>query len=1550
MYFKNNIKLIIIFHLICLSLNFLTTPAFAGVGSSMFSLVQSNQDGLEITFQMADSDLAVEKITTGSGETYDRLSITGGGFLGEVGKPELPTVGTFLEIPEGAVAKMEIIASEYHDVDGYFVYPTQPTVPEGETAPFVKDNTAYGIDSFYPVQVAGFHELGYLRSHRTASLIVCPALYNPAPKKLRIYTKIRVRIQYTFASTQTRSSSVAPRSSDSPYFEPIYNNLYINYRQPEIATPTPDPTRSFEDLSFTGADYLIITHDSFYNSESLRRLAADKQQRGLRVLIRTLSDISYSLNITTNPDAKQIVAYLKNAYQTWKIKPSYLLLVGDTNLLPTHYGMWNNYYQSGDSKGWVATDYYYSTMDGNSDIIPDIMIGRLPVRTESILDTIVSKLLNYETNYNPADPWRSKCLLVSSTDDSELRFKRTSDNIKNILTGNGYNCNSLDFSKYDYLKTTEIVNAFNDKIFLINFNSHGKDFGWYCGNGSKIFDEGNSYSINTSDGATALVFSLACSTGMFDQESDQGVSCIGESLLFRSNGAMGFISSSRVSWSPFADSLMWRLNYYINRSAQSLKLGQVLNEAKLSYIGAITKNYEYYYKLHLEMFNLLGDPELTIVQQQRNYPPLSLTAPTSGVSISKGSIYDIEWSWWNTTIAEVNLKLYKTGQKIMDIATVPCTGKYSWKVSLDLPDGDDYYITIEDSVSFLSAVSKNFAVVTPEVINQQLGAGVGLHHFKITDVNNDGFQDLVIPDLVSLALWNKNTGYWDIKRSLATGSNPNNVQVADTDNDGYPDIISNENGLIRVYQWKQDKVDWVAKELPIVNKAFTVGDVNNDGFNDIVSWVRDNIPPIASRLKLNLWDNTLKDWKEWLVQPLDYLPLEISIGDVDNDGYQDIVIVAENGTIVIWLWDQGTGAWKNPIIKPVAQSLYGLMIKDVNNDGLNDIVVGIWQDPGINMLLWDPNLKDWRSKTIPLEAYSQRYTIGDANNDGYNDLIICNKNFKKITVCLWDQQSGDWTNSKTINLDTQPIAVNIGDIDGDGCNDIIIGNANAEKNLSVILWKKQGSAVGEMIFPLKGCIWETGKYATIEWESKNYWPGLIIELWKGDAKFKQLGFRGFRSSYYWNYYKIPDTIPEGSDYRIKVINLEDTSQYCYSYYFTITNPATWIKAFKINQPVADTQLLGGTVCDIDWETLIPGVSKVKIDLWKGAELAKELCTVDNNNNYRWTVPEYLPKGDDYRIKISNVAKHEQSVYTEYFTIVPPSFTVTSPAASVNWSNGCTHKITWQIIGFQECNTVTIELWRWGQRIGAIATVPNTGEYNWKVPMDLKGEGYSIKVYDAYRYNLEVCGYSESFNITEAILGDVNGDGVLTMDDAFLIVKFVSKSNPPNFNEGLADFNKDGKIDIKDALLIGRFLADFLVITNDGNGTTNPSGELGIEGDDGIYITAIPKPGYHFEKWTFTDDSTGKVVFKNAISAKTKVTVSGGDATIRANFAKGILGDVNGDGSVTSEDARLITQYIAGFNLPNFNKNLADINRDGKIDTQDVSLIPVTTTPIGITPF
>src|SRR6185436_2135308 len=75
--------------------------------------------------------------------------------------------------------------------------------------------------------------------------------------------------------------------------------------------------------------------------------------------------------------------------------PRYLLLVGDSTAIPpfmrsTHP---DPTYQMAKR---IPTDLYYSTLDGD-DILPDILVGRLPARSKDELSVMIGKILTYGT-------------------------------------------------------------------------------------------------------------------------------------------------------------------------------------------------------------------------------------------------------------------------------------------------------------------------------------------------------------------------------------------------------------------------------------------------------------------------------------------------------------------------------------------------------------------------------------------------------------------------------------------------------------------------------------------------------------------------------------------------------------------------------------------------------------------------------------------------------------------------------------------------------------------------------------------------------------------------------------------------------------------------------------------------------------------------------------------------------------------------------------------------------------------------------------------------
>ncbi|HEX2957470.1 MAG TPA: PA14 domain-containing protein [Chitinispirillaceae bacterium] len=72
----------------------------------------------------------------------------------------------------------------------------------------------------------------------------------------------------------------------------------------------------------------------------------------------------------------------------------------------------------------------------------------------------------------------------------------------------------------------------------------------------------------------------------------------------------------------------------------------------------------------------------------------------------------------------------------------------------------------------------------------------------------------------------------------------------------------------------------------------------------------------------------------------------------------------------------------------------------------------------------------------------------------------------------------------------------------------------------------------------------------------------------------------------------------------------------------------------------------------------------------------------------------------------------------------------------------------------------------------------------------------------------------------------------------------------------------------------------LTLSNDGNGSTTPSGSVTVVQGAATAISATPATGYTFRSWSVT---SGIATFADSLSASTSVTLTSSNATIRANF-------------------------------------------------------------------
>jgi hypothetical protein len=222
----------------------------------------------------------------------------------------------------------------------------------------------------------------------------------------------------------------------------------------------------------TGARYLVIAHDQFYNAA--RPLAAWKHKKGMRTKIVRLSEIGST--------ADQIRNYILNAYNTWQVRPEFLLLVGAPNYIP--------FPQIG-----VYTDNYYTDMNG--DLFNEILSGRLTVHDTLEAKTVVNKILAYERYPETSDSsWFLKGVAIANTDGDWH-----SDSI--YLENMRYWARLMAEANYVKIDTftdtygnnsTDVINAVNDGRAFVVYRGSGLN-NWYspfncnpdaCNNGKKL--------------------------------------------------------------------------------------------------------------------------------------------------------------------------------------------------------------------------------------------------------------------------------------------------------------------------------------------------------------------------------------------------------------------------------------------------------------------------------------------------------------------------------------------------------------------------------------------------------------------------------------------------------------------------------------------------------------------------------------------------------------------------------------------------------------------------------------------------------------------------------------------------------------------------------------------------------------------------------------------------------------------------------------------------------------------------------------------------------
>jgi hypothetical protein len=468
---------------------------------------------------------------------------------------------------------------------------------------------------------------------------------------------------------------------------------YFGVGNSTYLTPTNPTTINTQNLhgNVTGAKFLIITNKVF--ESAAQGLASYKESSAPEPISTAVVDVDqifneFSCGMTDPTAIRDFIAY---AYNNWQIPPDYVLFFGKgTYDHKNIQGSNNDYvpaYETEESLDQIYSytmDDYFVEVSGDDDII-DIPYGRITVETATDATSIISKIIQYETQINKG-PWQN--LISLSAQDGWHGTQGWQGNNATIFTNDceilansyippSYDLNKIYLAAYNTVFTSDgrkipdaynaIISTINSGTLIMNWIGHGSPSLWAD---EEVFVQSTTIpQLHNSN--YFFCVAATCDFGYWDIPNYQSSS--EELVLLHNAGSIGAFSSCRATYEPNNSSLDEQL------FTDLLTLPRDTNYLPVTLGQAIYYTKQAYYDVNSQKYELIGDPtlRLQIPQYTATIDSIDGQALSSSAvqikALSKtrisGEIRKPDNSLWNSFNGSAILTMYDS-QRTFDLVNL----------------------------------------------------------------------------------------------------------------------------------------------------------------------------------------------------------------------------------------------------------------------------------------------------------------------------------------------------------------------------------------------------------------------------------------------------------------------------------------------------------------------------------------------------------------------------------------------------------------------------------------------------------------------------------------------------------------------------------------------------------------------------------------------------------------------------------------------------------------------------------------------------------------
>lgn len=641
--------------------------------SLFFPLVTTAQVVMDISVKFNKNDFTFKY--NDAGNLYIVSNVHKISYKADTQEPALPFVQISLLIGENnSFENVQTHSDEELVFTDALLAPNPQTVTTDSIQTDFEDMTAISYTkAVYPEQDIQYSGTHIFCGYKYVSFLVSPFKYDAIGKKLYLRTNMTLSLNLSDKDIkglvpETNSKCV---THDKLILSRL-KELVVNYNQVEELyghfywaknMDTPLPPRSTTDY-----EYLIITNDAL--KSSFHELAKWKTLKGIRSKIITTEQISsqYSGNSLQEKIKWAIKDYYNGTYSGLK----YVLLGGDVDIVPSrmcHIGYVeirtnaNNgviykdtiyheettptdmYFACFDGNfGWDANgNGIYGEIDDNVDLLPEVVVTRLPVSTAEQVISYINRIVNYE-RLPDIEGWKKKILMGGHAlyywyygmSDSEVK----ADSFYTKYIQPYWNCERKKLFNKQYGDSTNLFCRDSIQFELkkgytfADITTHGMPTYW---NTNTFNSYNTTYAQNLTNSGNTLITTIACNTNAFDSPV-----CLSEAFIRNKNsGVLGYLGCSREGWvymwpTSLGPSFDCNGEFYKTLFTNSYGMfGRAVTNAKAQYAPLCIDD-STAYRWMMFSLNPIGDPEICLYLDAPNRFNADVSYSNGTISVNTG--------------------------------------------------------------------------------------------------------------------------------------------------------------------------------------------------------------------------------------------------------------------------------------------------------------------------------------------------------------------------------------------------------------------------------------------------------------------------------------------------------------------------------------------------------------------------------------------------------------------------------------------------------------------------------------------------------------------------------------------------------------------------------------------------------------------------------------------------------------------------------------------------------------------------------------------------